>query len=92
MAAVTINQTPPILAPARHVIGDLSTRFYNISGASGSTLVVPFSQILWLDTQPFTTAGTASLITGISLSGQTVTFTSSAPMVNEIIQVIGREG
>lgn len=87
MAAVTQSG-----APTRHVIGDLVVRFFNVSGATGSTLDTLMKQILFITNQQSTAAGTISLITAISLSGSTATFTSSAPMVNEVIMVIGRVG
>lgn len=89
MAAVTVAANPP---PARHDIGDLIVRYFTISGASGSTLVTGIGNVHFVANQPFTVAGTASLITGISNSNGTLTFTSSAPMVTEVIQVIGRKG
>ena len=94
MALVTYG-TP---APAKHVIGDLVVLFFVVSGASGSTLVVPMSSVLFIGMQPFTQAGTASLITGIAVAGGTVpstsivTFTSSNPMVTEVVAVFGRIG
>jgi hypothetical protein len=88
MAAVTFG-TP---AQSRHIIGDLVMRIYVVNGASGSTLVTGLTDILWIDNQNFTQAGTASLITGISNSSGTLTFTSSNTMVNEVIQVISRVG
>ncbi len=88
MAFVTFG-TP---APQRHVIGDLVIKFFVISGASGSTLPTGLGNILWAGNQPFTQAGTASLLTGLSVSGGTITLTSSAPMVNEVIMVISRTG
>ena len=87
MAQVTFNNTPN-----RHIIGDMVVRFFNVSGASGSTLPTGLSQILYVNAQRFTTAGTASLITGLVAAQGTLTFTSSAPMVNEVVEVIGREG
>ena len=95
MAQVTFG-TP---APARHVIGDLVLLIYVVSGASGSTLVVPMSPVLFVAMQPFCQAGTASVITGIAVAGGTVPTTSivtltsaQASMVNEEIVVIGRVG
>lgn len=87
MAAVTITGQFE-----RHITGDLATRFYQVSGVTGSTLATGVAQIKFVDIQQSTAAGTISLITSFSVSGGTVTFTSSGPMVTEIIQVIGREG
>jgi hypothetical protein len=88
MAAVTVTN------PSRAVTGSVVTRFYTISGASGSTLPTGMSNILFVDIQQSTAAGTISLITAFSIAGNpsTITFTSSAPMVTEIIAVTGREG
>ena len=88
MANVTYG-TP---APIRHVLGDVVAHFYVVSGASGSTLPVNLPGILFIANQSYTQAGTASLITGISNSGGTITLTSSGPMVTEVIEVITRVG
>lgn len=90
MAAVTLG-TP---APARHVIGDLVTRFFVVNGASGSTLATNMSGIVNVENQNFTQAGTATLITGIAVNATTglITFTSSNTMVNEVIQVTALKG
>lgn len=85
MAAVTVNNTP-----SRHVLGDLVCRIFNVSGATGTTLATGFPTILFVAPQAFTAAGTASLITGLSVSGGTVTFTTGGgAMVTEIIEVLG---
>lgn len=89
MAAVTVASTP---SNQRHVAGDLVTRYFAISGVTGSTLVTGLLNIQFVDVQQSTQAGTASLITSFSVSGGTITFNSSAPMVNEVIGVTGREG
>lgn len=89
MALVTLA-TPP--ANTRHIIGDLAIRFFNVSGASGSTLDTGIRNIQFINRQSFTAAGTASLITGLSVSGSVLTFTSSGTMVNEIVEVIGDVG
>lgn len=78
--------------PQRHVIGDLVVRFFTVSGASGSTLPTGMSNILFATNQQSTAAGTISLITAMSILGGTITFTSSAPMVSEVIMVIARVG
>jgi hypothetical protein len=92
MAIVTYG-TP---AYQRHVTGDLVHDFYVVNGATGSTLPTNQSNILWVANQPFTQAGTASLITGISVASSTtgavLTLTSSGTMVNEVIEVISRRG
>lgn len=88
MANVTFG-TP---APQRHVLGDITSKFFVVNGASGSTLVTGLTNILFVANQPFCQAGTASLITGLTAAGGTLTFTSSGTMVNEVIEVIGRVG
>lgn len=92
MAAVTQLSTAPA---TRHVIGDLVMRVFTVSGASGSTLATGQKQILFAEPQPFTLAGTASLITGMSYDKATgiITFTTGGgAMVNEVVQVISRVG
>lgn len=90
MAAVTFG-TP---AAYRHVVGDLVVRFYVVNGASGSTLATNQINVLFADVQQFCQAGTASLITGLTVNATTglLTFTSSGTMVNEIIMVISTKG
>ena len=87
MAAVTQSG-----APTRHVTGDCVERTFNISGATGSTLDTLLKQIIFVAIQQSTAAGTVSLITSFSVSGSTITFASSAPMVNEIVKVTARVG
>jgi hypothetical protein len=88
MALVTFG-TPAV---QRHVVGDLVVKFFVVNGASGSTLPTGIASLLFVAPQPFCQAGTASLITGLSVSQGTITFTSSNTMVNEVVMVIGREG
>lgn len=90
MAAVT-QGTP---APNRYVIGSLVARFFVVSGVTGSTLNTNMSGIIWADNQGSTQAGTSSLITGMSTNATTgvITFTSSGPMVSEVIQVFALKG
>ena len=90
MAAVTFG-TP---AANRHVWGDCVVRFYVVNGASLTTLATGQINVLWVANQPFCQAGTASLITGISVNATTgvVTFTSSTTMVNEVIMVVSTKG
>jgi hypothetical protein len=90
MAAVTLG-TP---APNRYVIGNLVMRVFVVSGPTGSTLNTGMSNLINVDNQLYTQAGTASLITGLAVNAATgvLTFTSSAPMVNEVIQVIATKG
>ncbi len=88
MAEVTFGNPPP----QRHVWGDLVVRFFVVNGASGTTLHTGMINILWAAMQPFNQAGTASLITGIAVSGGVLTFTSSSTMVNEVIMVVSRAG
>ena len=89
MALVTYG-TPSV---QRHVIGDLVIKFFVVNGATGSTLNTGMQQILWIGPQPFCQAGTASLITGLTVAGAVATLTTSGgAMVNEVIMVIGRNG
>ena len=89
MAAVTQNAQP-----YRHVLGDLVVRTFNISGVTGSTLPTGMTNIQFVDIQQSTAAGTISLITSFSVNSNTgvITFASSAPMVQEIVQVMARVG
>lgn len=90
MANVTVSSTGPI--PQRHIMGDLAMRTFKISGISGSTLPTGMANIQFYIVQQSTAAGTISLITAVSVAGGTLTFTSSGPMVNEVVAVFGREG
>jgi len=78
--------------PFRHVLGDLVSRIFNVSGVTGSTLDTGQSNILWVGVQQSTAAGTVSLITSFAVSGGRITFASSAPMVNEVVLVLSRVG
>ena len=64
MAEVTYG----IPKPQRHVQGDLVKKYFVVSGASGSTISTGLQQILFATPQRFTQAGTASLITGLSVA------------------------
>lgn len=90
MAAVTVG-TP---APTRYVIGSLVQRVFVVSGPSGSTLNTGMTAIINVDNQAFTQAGTATLLTGLAVNATTgvLTFTSSGPMVNEVICVTALKG
>lgn len=94
MAAVVINVAPPLAPLEKHVVGDLVCKFFNISGATGSTLNTNMSGLVFVTNQQSTGAGTISLITAMSVNIGTgvITFTSSGSMVNEIIMVMGRVG
>lgn len=87
MAQVTITGQPQ-----RHIIGDLALRIFKVSGASGSTLPTGLRNILYVAIQQSTAAGSASLITSFSVSGGTITFTSSNTMASEVVAVYSREG
>ncbi len=87
MAAVTQTGNP-----TRHIFGDCAVRFFTVTGATGSTLATGQQQILFVGVQQSTAAGTVSLITSFAVSGGTITFASSAPMVTEVIMVISRVG
>lgn len=94
MAAVVVNTTPPLPPLERHILGDVVCKFFNVSGASGSTLNTGMSGLLFVTNQQSTGAGTISLITALSVNTATgvVTFTSSGTMVNEIIMVVASVG
>lgn len=88
MAAVTQGA-----APYRHVLGDLVSRVFTVSGASGSTLVTGQQNILFVAIQQSTAAGSISLITAFSVSGGTITFTTGGgAMVSEVVMVFSRVG
>jgi hypothetical protein len=94
MAAVTINIQSP-----RQVVGSLVARVYDISGVTGSTLTVPQGDVFFVNNQTGTSAGIATTITAFAVSSSTVspvettiTFTSSGPMVHEVILVASRVG
>jgi hypothetical protein len=92
MAAVTQTQNAQT---GRHLLGDVVMRTFNVSGATGSTLSTGMSNILFVDVQQSTDAGTISLITAISVNHVTgvITFTTGGgAMVNEVIQVMARVG
>lgn len=79
--------------PQRHVIGDLVTRIFTVSGATGSTLATGMQNILWVGVQQSTAAGVASAITSFSVSGGTITFTTGGgDMTSEVILVLARVG
>ena len=89
MALVTFG-TP---AAQRFVIGNLMMKVFVVNGATGSTLNTGMSGIVWMDVQRFCQAGTASLVTGFSVSSGVITLTTAgSAMVNEVVMVMGREG
>ena len=90
MAAVTLG-TP---APTRHDIGDLVLRTFVVSGVTGSTLATNMVGVLTYIVQQSTQAGSISLITAVTVNRTTglLTFTSSAPMVTEVVTVIAAQG
>jgi hypothetical protein len=88
MAEVTYG-TP---AAKRRVLGDVVCKIFVVNGASGSAIHTGMTGILWVSNQPFCQAGTASLVTGIAVSGSTITLTASNTMVNEVILVLSRAG
>jgi hypothetical protein len=91
MAAVTQSATAPAL---RHVLGDLVLRTFTISGPTGSTLSTGMFGINNYAIQQSTAAGTISLITAVAVNSGTgvLTFTSSGPMVNEVVSVEALKG
>lgn len=83
MAELTKTGPYGIANPQQSVYGDTITIFANIAGATGSTYTTNLASILKVTTSP------GSLVTAVSVSGGTITFTSSGPM-NEPIQIIAR--
>jgi hypothetical protein len=83
MAAVTINKVK------YNVNGSLRDQIYNISGNTGDFLQLGLFNVMKIDTNP------GSLITAVASAPGTIpgtsviTFTSSAAMVNEIVEVLG---
>jgi hypothetical protein len=79
--------------PFRHVLGDLVTRIFTVSGATGSTLDTGQSNILFVAIQQSTAAGSISLITAFAVSGGRITFTTGgSAMVSEVVMVFSRVG
>ena len=74
--------------------GNYVARVFVVNGASGSTLPTNMSSIVYAASQPFCQAGTASLITGLTVNATTgvITLTSSNTMVNEVIMVWALKG
>jgi len=82
-AAVLVNATQS----QRHVIGDLVVRFFQFNASAVViTLNTGMFAILYVGVE----VGTA--ITAISISGSTITFTTSGNSNLETVMVIGREG
>ena len=92
MAAVTINNASS--TAQRHVLGDVAVRYFNVSGASGSTLNTGLTNILFVSIQQSNANGTISVITAMNINTTTgvITFTSSGTMTNEVIAVEARQG
>lgn len=66
------------------VLGDQQKITATVSGVTGSTYATNLANLFIADTSP------GSLITAVTFSGGTATFTSSGPMVSEIIALWGR--
>lgn len=66
------------------VMGDQQKIVATVSGVTGSTYHTGLANINKVDLSP------GSLITAVAFSGGTVTFTSSGPMVTEIVSLWGR--
>lgn len=66
------------------VMGDQQKITATINGVTGSTYNTNLANIFKVDLSP------GSLITAVSFSGGIVTFTSSGPMVDEIVAIWGR--
>ncbi len=89
MANVTFG-TPT----SQRLQGNYVAKIFVVNGASGSTLNTNMSSLVWVNNQAFCQAGTASLITGITVNATTgvITLTSSSTMVNEVIMVWALKG
>lgn len=88
MAEVTKNSIT-----RRHVLGDLVTRVFNVSGADGSTLTTGMVGIQFVDVQRSTSAGAASAVTDFTVSGGTITLgTAGGAMTSEVIMVVAKQG
>ena len=82
MAALTSTT-----APYRHITGDLSMRFYTLSGNNGDTLTIPgVIDILQADPVP-----TTSINLGCTFSGNVVTFVSGGAWTATVM-VVSRVG
>jgi len=66
------------------VMGDQQKITVTVNGVTGSTYATGLANLFKADTSP------GSLITAVTFSGGTATFTSSAPMVDEIVALWGR--
>ncbi len=80
---------------AQRLEGNYIVRIFVVNGATGSTLPTGMSNILWVAPQPFCQAGTASLITGltvISATGVITLTTGGGAMVNEVVMVWATKG
>jgi len=91
--AITVNSS--FTSGQRHVIGDLSTRFYNLTGTgTADTFTVPFpaGDVLSVDCQPTTNVSIgATWAAGTAPNTTLVTFVASGAWT-AVIQVIARAG
>jgi hypothetical protein len=82
MAALT-----PSNVPYRHVVGDLVTRFYQLSGNNGDTLTIPgMGPILLADATP-----TTAISMGVIIANNVITFVSAGAWA-AVVQVMARYG
>ena len=82
MAAVTVNSVK------YNVNGSLRDQYYSISGATGDTLLVGLTGVKKINLSPGSLI-TAAVPTPTTNGMTSIAFTSSAPMVAEMVQVIG---
>lgn len=80
--AALVSTTPL----TRHVVGDLSTRFYTVSGTNGDTLATGLPSILNVTVTP-----TTAVAVGATWTGGTVTFVTGGAWAG-VVQVLSRVG
>lgn len=74
-------------AVTRHITGDLSVRFFTLSGTNGDTLTVPgVSDILFVSARP-----TTAIAIGATWTGNVITFVTSGAFA-ATIEVVSRVG
>ncbi len=72
-----------------NVNGSLRDQYYTISGASGDTLTVGLFTVRKVNVMAGTLITAVASAAGTNPGTSTITFTSSAPMTAESIEVLG---
>jgi hypothetical protein len=72
-----------------NVAGKYRDQFYNISGASGDFLQIGYFNVIKVDTNPGSAISAVAVNPGTVPGTSTIQFTSSGPMVGEVINVVG---